>query len=314
MANSISKGYQLPNYKREYRPHDPVKRDAMAAFMARYMTSYGNISSSLKIYNYQAPSISPFRDINPRTQFYKEMCFIKDAGITTGYADRTYRPYENVKRDAMAAFLYRMAGTPSYTAPGVSPFRDITPRTKFYKEMCWLHDTGISTGYPDKTYRPGEVVRRDAMAAFLHRLYEGKGKIIYPHYVDSNSERSGSIYSAYRETVGQGKTFTEKGLFYMDVSGSNPTTEGAFYKFKGTSIFETQVGLRSSEDTTESVELSFYAGGKLMKRVTVVYRDLKTIRFAIPSGAPAINIVAKPLKVKSYYTYVVFGNTLFHTR
>jgi hypothetical protein len=32
---------------------------------------------------------------------------MKDAGITTGYPDGTYRPENPVKRSEMAAFIYR---------------------------------------------------------------------------------------------------------------------------------------------------------------------------------------------------------------
>ncbi|MDN4612618.1 S8 family serine peptidase [Arthrobacter burdickii] len=96
--------------------------------------------------------------------------WLADAGLTTGYPDGTYRPLGSVNRDAMAAFLYRLAGEPAYAAPSTSPFKDITPNTKFYKEMSWLAETGITTGYSDDTYRPLAPVNRDAMAAFMNRF------------------------------------------------------------------------------------------------------------------------------------------------
>jgi len=36
-------------------------------------------------------------------------------------------------------------------------------------EIAWLADRKISTGWPDKTYRPGNAINRDAMAAFIYR-------------------------------------------------------------------------------------------------------------------------------------------------
>lgn len=95
------------------------------------------------------------------------------AGVTTGYADGTFRPTASVNRDAMAAFLYRQAGSPAFTAPAASPFVDVPTSHPFYREICWLAAEGISTGWTTPVgaeYRPGEPVSREAMAAFLYRF------------------------------------------------------------------------------------------------------------------------------------------------
>lgn len=101
---------------------------------------------------------------------YKEICWLQSKGIATGYDDGTFRPLDDVNRDAMAAFLYRFNASPDFTAPTTSPFRDVTTGQQFYKEMAWLSDKGISTGWPDGTYRPVTPVARDAMAAFIYRM------------------------------------------------------------------------------------------------------------------------------------------------
>ncbi|MBP2218283.1 PKD domain-containing protein [Arthrobacter sp. CAN_C5] len=96
--------------------------------------------------------------------------WLADQGLTNGYSDGTYRPPASINRDAMAAFLYRLAGEPAYAEPTTSPFADITPETQFYKEMAWMAETGLSTGYSDGTFRPLAPVNRDAMAAFMNRF------------------------------------------------------------------------------------------------------------------------------------------------
>lgn len=94
-------------------------------------------------------------------------------GVTTGHPDGTYRPMASVTREAMAAFLYRQAGEPAFTSPTTSPFTDVSTGHPFYAEICWLAAEGISTGWAEDdgttTFRPGEPVSREAMAAFLHR-------------------------------------------------------------------------------------------------------------------------------------------------
>ncbi|WP_284983702.1 S-layer homology domain-containing protein [Arthrobacter sp. efr-133-TYG-118] len=153
--NGITTGYPDGTF----RPVQPVTREAMAAFLYRLKGSP----------TYIPPVISPFRDIGPLSSFYKEITWLASTGITTGYPDGTYRPLDPVNRDAMAAFLYRLAGKPSYTPPGASPFTDLTPASPFYLEITWLASTGITTGYADGTYRPLNPVNRDAMAAFMYR-------------------------------------------------------------------------------------------------------------------------------------------------
>jgi hypothetical protein len=127
---------------------------------------------------YTAPAKSPFRDVSGSQQFYKEMAWLADNTISTGWTEadgsKTYRALTPVNRDAMAAFMYRLSGTPEFTAPTVSPFADVTPGQEHYKAMGWLARQGISTGWEGaggtKLYKATAPVNRDAMAAFLYRL------------------------------------------------------------------------------------------------------------------------------------------------
>ncbi|MDO5662210.1 MAG: S-layer homology domain-containing protein [Brachybacterium sp.] len=114
-------------------------------------------------------SARAFRDVAPTRQFFVEIHDLRTRGIATGWPDNTYRPDANQQRDAMIVFLYRAMGSPSFTPPGSSPFRDIRSSTMFYREMTWAHAQGITNGWPDGTFRPTAPVERGAVAAFLHR-------------------------------------------------------------------------------------------------------------------------------------------------
>jgi peptidase, subtilisin family len=115
-----------------------------------------------------------FYDIHKNMPFYQEIQWIGAQGITTGYPDGTFRPADNVERGAMAAFFYRYAGQPEYVMPSTSPFRDVSVGSSFYREITWLHSTGIANGWQDGTYRPVDPIRRDAMAAFIYRYAHKK--------------------------------------------------------------------------------------------------------------------------------------------
>ncbi len=111
-----------------------------------------------------------FTDVTSDNQFYTEIMWMAEQGISTGWSDGTYRPLQPVARDAMAAFMYRFAGQPEFELPETSPFTDVSTGDKFYKEIAWMHAKGISKGWSDDTYRPLQPVARDAMAAFMYRL------------------------------------------------------------------------------------------------------------------------------------------------
>ena len=125
---------------------------------------------------YEPPSVSPFHDVSTGQQFYREMAWLAERKISTGWVEdgrRMYRPLQSISRDAMAAFLYRLAGSPDYTPPVESPFADVATGQQFYKEMAWLSENGISTGWVEdgrRMYRPLQSISRDAMAAFLYRM------------------------------------------------------------------------------------------------------------------------------------------------
>lgn len=115
-----------------------------------------------------------FDDITPETPHYKEICWVGSKGVAEGWDDRTFRGLESVARQDMAAFLYRLAGSPSYT-PGATDarrFADVTAATPHAKEIWWLANAGIAKGFPDGTFRGLSPVARQDMAAFLHRLHD----------------------------------------------------------------------------------------------------------------------------------------------
>jgi hypothetical protein len=70
----------------------------------------------------------------------------------------------------MAAFLYRLAGSPAFTPPGQASFGDVPRGHPFFREIEWLTATGIASGYSDGRFGPATAVSRQAMAAFLQRF------------------------------------------------------------------------------------------------------------------------------------------------
>lgn len=149
-----------------YKPKSKVTREAMAAFLYRLEKS-----------NYKGPKVSPFKDVNPGDKFYNEIAWMYDTKLSTGIKQPTgkpiYAPKDNVSREAMAAFIYRLKDA-NYQAPTSSPFADMNQGDKFYREITWMHHTKLSTGVKQPSgkpkYLPKDRVTREAMAAFIYRL------------------------------------------------------------------------------------------------------------------------------------------------
>jgi hypothetical protein len=167
-GQGISTGWIDGNGTKTYRPLTPVNRDAMAAFMHRLAGKP----------DFSPPPVSPFADLAPGDMFYKEIVWLSARYISTGWDEgngiKTFRPSQPVNRDAMAAFMYRLAGKPAFNPPAVSPFADVTKDNIYYHEITWLAAQDISTGWSEaggtKTFRPLQEVNRDAMAAFMYRF------------------------------------------------------------------------------------------------------------------------------------------------
>lgn len=103
-AQGISTGWSV-NGAKKFRPLAPINRDAFAAFLARF-TDLGE---------YIPPRTSPFSDVPTTHSFYKQLCWMYEAGISKGRVTSgkpEYRPLTPIARDALAAFLYRWWHSP----------------------------------------------------------------------------------------------------------------------------------------------------------------------------------------------------------
>ncbi|WP_277549736.1 S-layer homology domain-containing protein [Kocuria oceani] len=140
-----------------------------AALLDAALRTYGSASVPAP-----APVVpGPFTDVPATHTFAPEITWVKNRAVLRGWPDGTYRPTHQMTREQVAAALYRLAGSPTYTPPRTSPFTDVPTSHVFYKEIAWLHAKGISTGWAaadgTRTYKPAQRVSRDQMAAFFYR-------------------------------------------------------------------------------------------------------------------------------------------------
>ena len=124
-----------------------------------------------------------FSDVPASAKFYDDIEWLANEGITTGVnqADGTLKflPKDSVSREAMVAFLFRLdPNAAKYKAPKTSPFTDVKPGHKFYKQIMWAYDNNVTTGIKQangkRKFAPGDRISREAMAAFMYRQYKNE--------------------------------------------------------------------------------------------------------------------------------------------
>lgn len=154
-----------------------VRRRGLAAVAVAALV--GMVGSLAGASTAQAETPSPaveFVDVPVNAPFRAEIQWLYGQGITRGWATPDglgFKPVTPVSRQAMAAFLYRAAGSPAFPVSPVSPFADVPVGAPFYKEISWLYATGVATGTvtPDgRLFQPTAPVSRQAVAAFLYRI------------------------------------------------------------------------------------------------------------------------------------------------
>ena len=133
--------------------------------------------------------LEPFFDVDPTTPHYADIIWLVGEGSGIDYPDGSFRPYDYVTRSDMAAFLYRLSGSPAFTPSDAETacFADVTADTPHAREIWWLVSRGIAGGWTEacgsRAFRPNELIARCDMSALLYRV---AGE---PAYAPSASEK-----------------------------------------------------------------------------------------------------------------------------
>ena len=139
-------------------PELPVTRDEMAQFMWR---SKGQPTPT---------TTATFEDVAVDATYTTAVDWLAEQEITLGCTTTTYCPDGTVTRAEMAAFLWRLEGSPEGSTP--AGFGDV-PEGVFYGAAAdWLLASGTTTGCTTTSYCPQGLVSRAQIFTFLQRLGE----------------------------------------------------------------------------------------------------------------------------------------------
>jgi hypothetical protein len=203
------------------------------------LVSFSNRPANGQVQSYTLPvAIDPviphrFTDVWPDSPFFAEVEWMAEQQISTGWPDGTFRPLDDVTRQAFAAFLYRSAGSPPGPFPP-PPFTDVNPVTEpFYDEIAWMASVGLAEGFPDGSFGSLEPLSRQAMAAFLYRAAgEPAGSYPDPGFTDVDPTHPFFHEISWMATTGITTGFADN-TFRSDVTVSRQATAAFLHRFAG---------------------------------------------------------------------------------
>ena len=171
-STGVTAGYPDGSFK----PYVNVARADMAAFLRRYAVALG--VSDAGTWRPGDGDRARFSDVDEGTAHAEDILWLAHAGISTGFEDGGFHPYASIARCDMAAFLRRfcaLAGVEGSSGGlpgqgGIASFPDVASDTPHRDDVLWLARAGITTGFPDGTFKPYGIVARCDMAAFLERI------------------------------------------------------------------------------------------------------------------------------------------------
>ena len=106
-----------------------------------------------------------FSDVQPSDYFYIPVRYLYCAGVISGYADGTFRPYNNTTRGQLSKIVVLAEGWALDCT--TQHFTDVPPTDPFYCYVETAFGHGIISGYSDGTFRPGNNVTRGQLSKII---------------------------------------------------------------------------------------------------------------------------------------------------
>ncbi|MGM7669731.1 LamG-like jellyroll fold domain-containing protein [Microbacterium sp. A93] len=138
-----------------YRKGKDISRGESVAFIHRYIDP--EVTGGTE----------DFTDITESHGFFDEIVWAVNAGVTTGYANGTFLPYDSVTRGEFASFLFRAVEPEA--GEWDESFSDVAESHPHHEAISWLASTGVSTGYVGGTFKPNDTITRGEVAALMQR-------------------------------------------------------------------------------------------------------------------------------------------------
>ncbi len=166
------------------------------------------ITKALDLDTTNLPSID-YKDVSEDMTGYKSIAAVTKEGIFSG-SNGQFMPYKPLTRAEMAVVLTSMYEIDSTWE---EDFTDISSNHWAYHAIETIADYGITTGYPDKTFRPNNPTTRAQFSVFMHNVLENEA---FDYSSTTDEEKSDQTTDKDDNTEDQAeeseREFTFKGI------------------------------------------------------------------------------------------------------
>jgi len=165
----IDKGYISGYPDGTLRPDQPISR---AEFMALANNSLG----------YTVAAALSYSDVNTAAWYYQTVAVAQAAGYIGGYPDGTMKPDQPISREEAAAMLMKI-GRLQANPGGTDIFSDAARMAWSKGAIGAIAAAKIMAGYPDKSFRPQDRIKRGEAVVSLQNLLD---RVISEYRADGN--------------------------------------------------------------------------------------------------------------------------------
>lgn len=134
---------------------------------------YGNVTKQIPIT--VVSEAAKFKDVPSSYPYYREIKYLTDRNIITGYTDGTFRPGNTLKRVDAALLLARSLNLNTSNVPNVQ-FVDVPKTYRYYNEIAAVAGAKIMTGKAGNKFDLNAPLTRAEMAVILQRAFKLQGK------------------------------------------------------------------------------------------------------------------------------------------
>lgn len=156
-ARGIINGFQDGTF----RPNERVTRGQAAVMLASAL--------NLNTQNVNNPG---FKDVPTNSWYYHSIAALVNAGIITGFSDKTFKPNESLTRAQVAAII-SLGFQLTENKQAATTFKDISNTDWYAGFVGALVENGIAKGISQTSFGPNNFVTRGQLATFIYRS-EGK--------------------------------------------------------------------------------------------------------------------------------------------
>jgi carboxypeptidase T len=149
----------IPTVAPSFTPGGPTLTPSNTAFPSSTSTPAASTSTP-------TPCTITFTDVAGTDYFYEPVRYLYCAGAISGYADNTFRPYNNTTRGQMTKIVVLAVGIAIDTTGGPH-FSDVPTTNPFYTYIETAYNGHIVSGYADDTFRWGNNVTRGQLSKIV---------------------------------------------------------------------------------------------------------------------------------------------------